>query len=813
MLYNFIKVGLRNILKYKLFSFINIFGLALGMSVCMLIILMVIDQKNYDQYHPFKDRTYRILTKRQESSKPNASSPFPLAELLKAEYPFVQEATTISLGVGGDLTVGEKSTEARGFFAQPSFFDVFGFELKAGDRATALNDPNAIILTEQFAHLVFGDQDPMGQTVQFSDRGLDIISLSSNDNASVEWGNFIVAGTIADKNYKSHLKFDVLISTSTMEVLEADKKLESVRNDWLTYSRAFTYVVLKENSTEFALEQSLNNVAESRYKGNEEMKGFRLIPQHLLSITPGIFIGNPTSLSLPIEVYYFLTGLAIVILLSACLNYVNLSTARSLMRAKEIGVRKVSGAVRGSLVLQFLSESVITALLALILACAILFLFLKTAFLNLWVNQYLLLDLTPNAVVFVIFILLALAIGVFAGIYPALRVSGHSPVLALKGSDEKRLGGLKGALKKILSTAQFAVSLFFIITSIVIYQQFRHFIDFKYEFESENIVNVALQGNKFQIVFNELSNVRGVEGASGCSFVPATGMAHGTSIRKARTQDEFIHAEIIDVHENFLSNLDLKLVAGDNITTDDAKQLVIVNVAAAEILGYKNPTSILGQLIENGGQSVQVAGVVENFRFQSPMMADKIGPLVMRNRPEKFDFVTLRLNHRDVAETLSELESHWKAIDPVHTLKYEFFDEQLKNSNRAMGDIVAIIGFISFIAVVIACLGLLGMITNSMSRREKEISIRKVLGANDTKIMILLSREFFFLLMIAVALAVPLSYLFNTALLDSLPNRIQFGPWPILFGCLVLLMLGCGTIASQTIKASRKQPAEVLKTE
>ena len=814
MLQNYFKIGWRNILRYKTFSFIKVFGLSLAMSVCMLIILMLADQRSFDNFHEKKDRTYRILSKRLQSAKPNASSPFPLAATLAKEYPLVEEATTLALGVGGDAIYNQKSVEMRGFFAEPSFFSVFDFELINGNEVRALEHPNSIVITSEFARLLFDNQNPIGKTIEFFDRGLDIINRGGKESPPVNWGTYVITGVIADKNYKSHLKFDVLVSSSSIKNLNDEKKMEDITQDWATYSRAFTYVVLFPEKKADDLATALNDVVARNYKHIEHLQGFKLIEQKLTSITPGIFVGNPTTLSLPIEVYYFLSILAAAIMLSACLNYIYLSTARALTRAREIGVRKVVGANKSSLILQFLSESVLTAFLSMVIGCVLLFFFLKSAFLNLWVNQYLHFDLRPSIEVFLSFVVLALIIGLLAGSYPAFYLSRYKPILALKSAEIIRPSKFRLGLRKVLSSTQLMISLFFITTSILISKQFKHFLDFEYEFSAKNIVNIPVQGNDYQLLLTELSSVPGVREVSACSFIPASGMAHGAAIRKIDSKDEFIQFEILNVDENFFSNLELNLVAGKNLSANDrSSNRFVVNESAVKALGYEQSSEIIGELLDYGGYTLKVIGVVEDFRFQTPMMSDKIGPLLLSNQPDKFNFMNVKIDPNQSDVTIRRLESKWKSIDPVHPLKYQIFEEQLNETNQSFGDVVSIVAYISFLAISIACLGLLGMTVYSTERRTKEIGIRKVLGGSERSLTWLLSKQFLSLLIISVLISAPLTYFINNLWLQNFPNRVDFGIDTLLLGSLVLMVLGLFTVASQTIRATKKNPVTVLKME
>jgi putative ABC transport system permease protein len=816
MFKNYFKVGIRNILKYKAFSFINVFGLALAMSVCMLIILMLADQLSYDQFHEKKDRTFRVLSKIQQSATANASSPFPLAAAIKDGYPIIEASTHLVPGVGGDAIYEQKAIVMRGYFADASFFNVFGFELKMGNKSKALISPNSMVITSEMAVFLFDDENPIGKIVQFVDRGLRIISIdlgSEIDSNPVNWGSYTITGIIDSKIYKSHLKFDVLVSTSSLPTLYHEGKIADFSNDWQRYSLCYTYVVLNPEKTALDLTASLDDLVKKRYAGFEDLEGFRLMAQNLEDITPGIFVGNPPSLQLPIEAYYFLGLLALVIMVSACVNYTNLSVARALTRAKEIGMRKVSGAKRTNLVLQFLSESLIHVMFALVMA-GLLLILIKPAFMELWANQYLSFDLRGNIFVYLIFLGLAFLITLFAGVIPAFHLSGYSPVHTLKKLQNEKPGKLR--VRNLLSSAQFIISLFFIITSILIGRQFKHFLDFEYGFNPENIVNIPMQGNKYTLISNELAAVAGVSAVSACEFVPATAMTNGTGARIAGSQDKYISFEHSRVDANFVDNLGLRIVAGKNLPRDgNADRFILVNETGAIKLGYEFPSGIIGQVLEVGSydEPVEVIGVMEDFRFQTPIMEDKTGPLIFRNQPEHFSYLNVKVASNDLKGTLARLEEKWKSIDPVHPFKYQFFDDQLVKVNQWLGDIVYVIGFIAFLAIIIACLGLLGMAIYTTERRTREVAIRKIMGAADTGIALLLSKQFLKLLVISILISAPLSYFINNLWLQTFPNRIDFGFGTVLLGTIILLLLGLVTIGSQTIIASKRNPVESLKVE
>jgi putative ABC transport system permease protein len=811
MFLNYLKVAIRNILKYKIFSLINIFGLALAMSICMLIIMMLADQKSYDQFNTNKDNIFRILSDKTDFRNPYATSPFPLSGALKENTPIIKATTHLLMGVGGDAVYNQHSTEMRGYFADPSFFNVFSFELEKGDKQTALVSPNSIVITAETARRLFDNDNPIGKTIAFTDRGLYIMG-EGEASAPTSWGNYTITGVIDKKQYKSHLKFDALVSASSIKALSEAKKFTDLSNNWNNYYNCYTYVMLNPSRTSADLDAVLSRLASLRYADNPELKGFKLFSQPLTKISPGMILGNEPQITLPMVVYYFLSFLALVIMISACLNYTNLSIARALSRAREIGIRKVNGALRKNLIFQFLCESTLMAFLALVLALVLL-LIVRAAFLGLWANQYLHFDLSGGLSIYLAFAAFALLVGLFSGLYPALYLSKFQPIKALKNGEKTRPGKLR--LRKILSISQFAISLIFIITSILIFNQSRHFLTFKFEFNSGNIINVDLQSNDYRIAARELGAVRGVSGISACSYIPVTGRSEGTGLKRVGIKEEPKHLMQLQIDENFVDNLALRLVAGRSLPAGNTSgRQVLVNEAAVKEFGYRNPAEIIGQTFEEGPHdtaSLEVIGVVEDFHMA--LDRDKIEPMVLKDQPGKFKYVNIKIAAGDTRSTVARLENKWKIIDPVHPFKYQFFDDQLAATAQGFFDIVSILGFLAFLAITIACLGMLGMATYTTERRMKEVGIRKALGAENFGIVLMLSKEFIKILVIAILIAAPLSFILNTLWLRKFPNRVDFGLGTVLVGILFLLVLGLLTIGSQTIRASKCKPVDSLRME
>ena len=811
MIKNYFKVAWRNLIKYKAFSFINIFGLAVGMSVCMLMILMLSDQLSYDSFHENKDRIYRLATTPLNRSSLRATIPFPVAGELVSDFPAIEDAVFLRRGFGGDAVYDLQYAEMKGYFSTPSFFKVFSYDLEAGDATTALQKPGSIVMSHKAAQQLFGKQDPLGKTIKFSDRGLN--EWTDEGTTAVNWGLFTITGVFADHGYKSHLQFDAIMSASTLDRLYAENKMDNLSDDWNSDSKTFAYALLRKTANEKDLKQALDQITIQNFKDskNQQLKESRLTYQPLTKISPGPIINNSPTNTLPLFVYYILGGLVLVILLTSCLNYTSLTVARSVTRSGEIGVRKVIGAFRKDLIIQFLCETTLTVFLSLLLANGLL-LILKNAFLHLWINKYLKFDLQFNGYVYAAFVLFSLLISLISGIYPALKFSRSRPVVMMKKKDSSRLG--KWGLRRVLTVSQFAISLTFIITSMVIYNQFKHYMQFDYGFNPKNVVNINLQGRDFQLVKNKFQNVPGVKAVAACAYLPATGRNDGLSL-EVPGKDTSFKAIGLSVDPDFINAMEIPLLYGRNIPPGNNQKsgFILVNEEAAKSFGFQHPGDAVGQGYMINGENVQVAGVIKNFTFFLLFNGRTTGPVVLHSDPAALRYATVKLEGGDVAAMMKELTNKWKSIDPIHPLQFEFYDEALANTNKGIFDLVAVISFLSFMAITIACLGLLGMAIYTTERRTKEIGIRKVFGASEWRLNFMLSKEFLEMLGLAILIAAPLSFLLNNYWLNFVVVRDELTLGTILFGSFILLLLGLLAIVPQTFKIAKSNPVKSLRNE
>ncbi len=811
MIKNYFKTAWRNLIKYKAFSFINIFGLAVAMSVCMLMILMLADQFSYDSFQKNKERIYRLASTPLNRTNLRATIPFPVANTLESNCPAVEDAVTLRRGFGGDAIYNRKYAEIKGYFSTPSFFKVFSYGLEAGNPATALQNPGSIVISHKAAEQLFGKQNPLGKVIKFSDRGMN--EWSNEVTKPVDWGLFTVTGVFADHGYKSHLQFDGIMSASTLNRLYAENKIENLSDDWNNDSKTYAYVLLKKNASVKNLKQALDQITLQHFKGskNPGVNESKLTFQPLTKINPGPVVNNAPIDTLPLFVYYILGGLVLVILLTSCLNYASLSVARSITRSGEMGLRKVIGANRKDLVIQLLCETLLTVFLSLLLANCFL-LFLKNAFLHLWINKYLKFDLHFNVYVFVAFVIFSLLISLISGIYPALKFSKARPLVMMKKSISPHLG--KWGLRRVLTVSQFAISLIFIITSIVIYNQFKYYMHFDYGFNSKNVVNINLQGNDFQLVKNSFENVPGVHEVSGCAYLPSTGRNDGLSLQ-VPGKDTSLNAIDLSVDPDFINVMEIPLLYGSNMSTgnDTTSGSILVNEAAAKQFGFPQPPDIVGQNYLLGGKNVRVAGVIKDFTFFLLFQARTTGPLVLHNNPAALRYASIKLDAGEIASVMKSLNEKWKSIDPIHPMQYEFYDQTLANTNQGIFDLVSVISFLAFLAITIACLGLLGMAIYTTERRTKEIGIRKTLGASEWSLNFMLSKEFLAMLGLAILIAAPIAYLLNNYWLNFMVVRDKLTLGTVLLGSFILLLLGLLAIVPQTFKIAKSNPVESLRSE
>ncbi len=795
MFRNYLKIAIRNLWKHKLFSFINIFGLSVGMLVCLLAIIDVNKAMSYDRFHPHSERTFRIITDmwgKEQQHEIYASVPFPVATEIKKRYSFIEETVNVIPARGISFTTADhKTLPAPGFFADPSFFKIFGFRLKEGVLSEA---PKTIVLTDVAAEKFFGNKNAIGQVLDNKD-----------------WGQFVVTGVVTTTKQKSHLQFDLLISSSSIPSLvqtgKINSSIESWTNPWGTYS----YLLVKKGTSEEAIQNmmpaiSLSATSKLEVNGAYAKISFRAQPLRDINPSREDMINFPAGTTLGKLLVQL--GIGLLTLFLAGFNYVNLTLARSLTRSKEIGVRKVVGAMRWQIFGQFILESVLIAILAMCLSVVLLELTKAVPAL-----QNVLAEMEWTIALALLLIVFSLLTGFVAGYVPARILSAVKPALVIKG--HKVITVLKGiTVRKILVIAQFSISLIGIILMAVMFKQQTFMAEGEYGFEKENILNISLSGKDYQKLSNELANMPGVEKISPASFTMGMQGGNNTKISR-RDQPFYSSSEILGTDHEFIPLMNLQLVVGKNIPADkgdSAGSMVLVNEKTAEALHFPSASAMVGQQIWlNDSVPLQIVGVVKDFHSMS--MFFPIFPLVIRYEPQKFNVLHVKVSEGADQNAIFAAAAYiWKSLNPYDTFNAKWFDKELYERHFHADD-QWLLGMICAMVLSIACLGLLGMVTFSSEIRIKEVGIRKTLGASVKQLLVLLSKDFFKLLIIAGCFAVPAGYLLSALFLNNFAYHVSIGVSTPVLSFIGLLALGSVTIGWQTIKIAMINPVESLKEE
>jgi putative ABC transport system permease protein len=809
MIRNYILVAVRNLTRNKFFSVINIFGLAISMAICMAIIMLVADQMMYDRHNSNRDRIFRVNTYALDNKGldrggiDNATSPMPLRQELLENYTGIEKAVRIKRGFGNGWLEFENQNvniPLKGFFADPEALDLFQYELQFGDAKTALINPYSVVITRKAANKLFKEENPLGQTIKVGDLG-----------------TYTITGVLLETKNKSHLVFEALASMSTVKSLETQGKFgKDDMENWMDFWNGWTYILLEPGKSKTDIEPHFEKIYKQHIASvinSDAFKAkFRL--QSLKDKTPGRLINNPIGPSLPWMFVYFLGGLAGIIMLTSCFNFTNLSIARSLKRAKEIGVRKVTGAARWQIFVQFISESVVVSLCALILALIFL-LIVKPLVLQLTFARVFMWDLEANYVVFGAFLIFALIVGILAGLFPATVLSRFQPVKVLKSQNTIKLFSRIG-LRKTLLVSQFTLSLIFILTVIIMYNQLELFINKDYGFNMKGNIAVKLNNTSAQALKTELLKYPNIKNVAAASHIPSAGTTYGNGFKKELTEKEWTSLDYFVADEDYLKNMDVNVVAGKYFSLENGesnKNFIVINEQAVKAFHYKNPADALGEQVIYQQDSTRktILGVVKDYNHTT--LISKIGPMALLYSPDKLNLLQVRYSggHEDAVKAI---ENAWDKVNPGLKADYKDVEAEIKFFyNTVFGDIVNILGVIAGLAIMISCLGLLGMATYTVETRMKEISVRKVLGSTDQALVFLLSKGFLKMLVIAVLIGTPLAWFINNLWLELMAYHTNLSVGVFFLGVSILILLGGITIGSQTLRAAYTNPIDNLKNE
>ena len=788
MLFNYLKIAFRNLYRHKAFSLINISGLAIGMACSIFILFWVRDELSFDQFHPQADRMYRLIC--NAGAFKAAVSPAGFASGLKSQLPAIQNITRISKPQSALFESGDhKFQEKQIIFVDSNFFDLFHFPLLRGNLKTALEKPDGILITENMARKYFGEEDPMGKVLR-------------KDNQD----NFKVTGILANIPTNSHLQFDFIIPMSAIEETDYDV----VNHVWDRFNY-YTYLLLDPNTNVSSqgltkLGKQIDNVYTSKVKGLQV--NFHLQPLTSIHLTPGLQVDLPGHGNRQyVNIFFFV---ALIILAVACINFMNLATARSARRAKEVGLRKVVGAGRFQILAQFLGESVFIALISFALAILLVWTLLP-AFNQLADKSVGLQSL--DAKIIVSLLGLAIITGLISGIYPAIYLSGFRPAKVLKGKGKTSGGNL--VFRNGLVVTQFIVSIVLLVGTGVVYRQLQFIKNMNLGFEKRNLLYIPMTGelwNKMDAIKSELEKQPLTSDYSIVSDLPANLITGTVNIDyEGKDPKSQIVIPSMNVDENFTRVFQMTMLNGRSFSTAfkaDSSNFV-VNEKAVQMMGMTTKNAV-GKSLSFGGTKGIIIGVVKNFNFKP--IQQPIEPLILR--PNKYGgFIFVRTKPGNTETTIKELEKICQQLNPAYPFDYAFLDEDLANLYKGEQRIGSLFNVFAILAIFISCLGLYGLSAFIAEQRTKEIGVRKALGASVYNIVYLLSTNFTRVILIAILISVPISWYFIHQWLQGFAYHVEVGWGIFVLGALAALFIAWCTVSYESIKSAMANPVNSLRSE
>jgi putative ABC transport system permease protein len=800
MLKNYLTIGFRNLFKNKLFSAITIGGMAISIGSFLIIALFVHDEFQFDKEVKDAELKYRIYHQRFSDNaevQTIAMIPPVIAPLLKAQYPEVDYYFRLMLLRGSLLfEAGEKKlTETRGGYGDPTVFDMFSVRLTEGDTATALKAPNSLAISETLARKYFNGESALGKTLQVNDE------------------DFNVSAVFEDFPSHSHIQLDYFLSMSTLENA-IPERMQS-----FSWHQLHTYIKLKPGSTGTEFEKKAQQFAEREAWPKTKPGGAYYIP-HLMPLRDIHLHASNHQWDFAVQgnaqTVYILSATAGFIILIAILNFINLSTARAVNRVKEVGVRKVVGALRTQLIYQFISESLIVALLALVIGG--LLTELSIPLLNNFTGKSIPTGVFLNPVVLLVVLITTFAIGVAAGAYPAFYISAYRPAQILGGKASGRPG--RGILRKGLVVLQFILSFVLIIASLVVSRQ-HAFLRNKYMgFNKDNLIVLPLRGEMrtnlgtTKNIFTDHPNIVSATAGYG---LPGEAYALDGITDKATKKDWGVGMLLVD--HDFITTMDMKLMAGRDFSIDrpaDDSTAFIATVSATKMLGYKNPEEALGHELSWGRWDTRdktkegtIIGVVHDINLNS--LHKQTNPTFLQIYPYGYSTLTVKVKSEKLPETLDFLKESWKKFNAEWPFEYHFLDDNFDQAYKSEEKLAVMFTFFTGFTIFVACLGLFGLVVYSVSQKFKEISIRKVLGADVGGLVLQLTKSYLVLIAVAFLIAVPLSYVAAGKWLRKFAFHIEITPALFFQAALLIVVLSMLTVGIQSWRAARSNPVDALK--
>jgi putative ABC transport system permease protein len=800
MLKNYFKIAVRNLLRNKVFSFVNVAGMAVGLSSCLVIGLFVANELMYDKFHSKHARIFRLVSDltTNNSTSNIATTPAPWAPLLEADYPQIESSVRI---LKDDRSLVGRQDQQKNFelvlFADPSVFKIFDFPMTSGNPARALSDPNTAVLTTTTAKRYFGEEDPIGKALQ--------VATPFGQELTVT-----ITGITADVPQQSHFHYNIILSIST---------LGDISGFW-SYHMYHTYLLLKNPSDRSQLEKMFPAFAEKYVNHNPRADGqVKLFLQPLTDIHLRSQLAGDIEPNGNITYVYILSGIALFILALACFNFMNLSTAQSLLRGKEVGLRKTVGANQRQLISQFLGEAIILMVLAAFLAVIITQAVLP--FFNLVSQRQLNISTLLDPFIVFIILLFLLIIAVIAGLYPSLVLSAFKPADVLKGKFHKSTGG--NGLRKTLVTIQFAVSIILVACTIILYSQLDFLKNKDLGFDRSHVMIMTIPRGSYGDIITTFENTlkanTSVVSASASSSVPADHIPINLVRPEGSANKESRSMEMLFVDHGFIKTTGMQVVAGRDFSEQfvtDPQEAFIINEQAVKELGWKSPQDALGKKFEwvlpdAVLKSGKIIGVIKDINFRP--LNFKIQPLVIHIQPNRLQYVYVRFQPGRVDENIKMLETQFKATFPSQPFEFTFLDQTIQRLYENEQRLGKIFTYGSVLTIIIASLGIFALSTHSAKQRVKEVGIRKVLGANTGDILKLSSKEFLTLVLLANLIAWPIAWYMMSKGLEAYAYRIDMHWTVFAVSGLLVLSVAMITVSFEAIKASLSNPVDSLRNE
>lgn len=783
MFKNYFKIAYRNLLKNKTYALINLFGLGISIAAVVLIMLYIRFEFSFDDFHKNEDRLYRISVKTYQEGNLRYDSPIfvsPIGPAMKRDFPEVENYTRFSTDRTLYFYVNNKPVRINDIiYADSTFFDIFNYNLISGNKEDVLKNPYSIVLTERTADKLFGSTNPIGKVVNI-------------DNTE----DYLITGIVQSPPANSTVQFNGLISFET--------RYKNPNNfmGWMGGNQYTTYLRMKDNARPEILEAKIPQFMWEYV--NKDLEKFNAKYEPYLQPVKDIhFVETGTT-----NIYIF-AAVGLLILLIASINFINLTTAHYTRRVKEVGVRKVLGADRKTLITQFLTETLLLTFAALIIGLSLAYA-AAPYYRELMQREFFSLNLFDPLQMSVLIGLLFI-VGILAGSYPAFYLSSIKAASSLRSNAAKKVGRL--SLQNVLIIAQFSISVGLIITTLVISNQLSYIKNKKLGYNKDNILVLSLENESAQLqtelIKQRLKSIPGIIDISATSQVPSDGFTSNGYVLENSSTSVLIN--VVDVDDDFLDTYNIKLTEGRNFSKEFStdREAIMVNEALVKSFGWNEP---LNRKVSRNGEH-KVIGVVKNFNFAS--LHKEIAPLIITNKPwgDKFDYLSLKVNTTDYSSLISEIETEWKSINPNWPFEYNFLDEKIDRVYKSEQNFMELFFYFSSLAIIIAALGLFSLSSLSTEQRTKEIGIRKVLGASVAGITNLLTKKYLILVAVANLIAWPAAYYLSSKWLEDFAYRIDLTPVPFLIAAVIAFLITILSVGYRTLKAASMNPVNSIKYE